>query len=196
MLRLLTSVRRLVPHALVLALAGGLFGASALPASAQEWSVNKSKSQVTLQISMDGQPVEGRFAAYRFNIDFDPEEPGHGKIAAEIDATSLSTGEPARDATLYGPDWLNAGAFPVIRVSSVRIRGKTAPDFRMEADVTLKGITKRVAVPMTVDDAGDLGRIQAEIPVSPAAFGIGQGTAGGADGMVIAIDLAATHLTN
>ena len=187
-------LRRLLSCALILALFAVASCWSGAPAAAQEWRVNKAKSSVTLQLSMDGQPVEGRFGIYKFEIRFDPEEPADGEITALLDASSISTGDSARDAVLYGPEWLNASAFPTIRLSSASIREKTAPEYNLQADLTLRGVTKRIAIPLTVDDQGTAGKIYAEAHLDPAVFGI-RPSAGAAE-MLLIIDLAATHLTN
>jgi polyisoprenoid-binding protein YceI len=192
MSRFVARWQRLLPYVLILAIASLLFHLAISPAAAQEWKVNKAKSSVSLQLSVDGQPVAARFGRYKFDIRFDPEEAADGEIVAAIDAASLSTGDAARDAVLYGPEWLNAGAYPAIKLSSVKIREKAAPDYRLDADLTLRGVTKRVTVPLMVDDAGDAGKIYAQIPFNPAAFGISPASGE----MQLVLDLTAVHLTN
>ena len=192
MSRFVSRLRRLLTCASVLAFSVLACAAGGSSASAQEWSVNKARSSVSIRLSMDGQPVEGRFSAYRMEILFDPEEPGDGKIAAAIDATSVRTGDSQRDAVLFSPEWLNGGAFPDIRLVSRRIKEMDAGRYRMEADLTIKGVTKRLVVPLTIEDAGTNGKIQAEVRASQAAFGIG----GAGDEVSLVFDLTATHLTN
>lgn len=194
MSRLRARMAGLLPSFLFLTIALIALDAVSVPAAAQEWRVNKSKSQVLLQLSMEGQPVEGRFSTYKFDIRFDPEEASDGQIAAAIDASSLATGVPALDAQLFGQQWLNAGAHPLIRINSVGIREKGAPEYQLSVDLTLKGVTKRITARLTIDDEGTDGKIHAEFRVNPAAFGIGQGSASG--DLAIVIDLVATHLTN
>jgi polyisoprenoid-binding protein YceI len=194
MSRLVTRLRRLLPCLSILALTALIFGAASAPANAQEWKVNKAKSNILLQLSMDGQPVEGRFAYYKAEISFDPEEPDDAKITALIDASSLRTGAPGFDAMLTGADWLNAGRNQ-IRLTSVSIKEKNSPDYRMEADLTIRGVTKRVAVPLTLEDQGADSKIQAQIRFDPRSFGMGAGGAAPEE-MQITLDLTATHLTN
>jgi polyisoprenoid-binding protein YceI len=192
MLRFVSPSRWLLPCLSMLACS---LLACAVPggvASAQEWTVNKGKSSVSVQLSMDGQQVEGRFANYKTEILFDPEEPSDGKIAMVIDATSIRTGDPQRDAALFSPQWLNGSAYPDIRLSSRTIKDLDAGSYRMEADLTIRGVTKRVTVPLTVEDEGTSGKIQAELRTSQAAFGIG----GSGDEIALILDLTATHLTN
>jgi polyisoprenoid-binding protein YceI len=192
MSRFVSRLRRLLPCLPALALFALACAVTEAPAAAQEWTVNKARSSVSVQISMDGQPVEGRFASYKMEILFDPEEPGDGKIAAVIDATSIRTGDAQRDAALFSPQWLNGGAYPDIRLASRTIKELDTGSYRMEADLTIRGVTKRVTVPLTVEDEGASGKIQAEVRASQAAFGIG----GPGDEIALILDLTATHLTN
>jgi polyisoprenoid-binding protein YceI len=194
MLRFVPRLRGLAPCVFVLILSALIWTAGASPAAAQEWKVDKRRSSVTVQLSMDGQPVEGRFGGYKAEILFDPEEPGDGAISIVIDAASLRTGDIQRDATLFSPQWLSGGAYPDIRLTSRTIKEIDAGNYRMEADLTIKGVTKRVAVPLTVEDEGTDGEIQAEARASQAAFGLGRAEA--SDEITLVINLAATNLTN
>ncbi len=195
MSRFVARLRQLLPCCVLLTLSCFMLAAGLSPALAQEWEVNKAKSSISLQLSMDGQPIEARFSTFKFDIRFDPDEADDGEITALIDASSLSTGDTQRDALLYGPDWLNATAFPTIRLSSASIREKAAPEYRLQADVTLRGVTKRVAMPLTVDDQGTAGKIYAQADLDPRAFGIAQ-NASGTDTIRLIVDITATHLTN
>jgi polyisoprenoid-binding protein YceI len=172
------------------------FGASLAPASAQEWKVNKAKSRVSLQLSMDGQPVEGQFGNFKIEMRFDPEEPGDGEITAILDAASLRTGDTARDAALASADWLNAASHPAIRFTSLTIKETDAGRYRMDANLTIKGVSKRVTIPLAIDEEADGGNVQAQLQVSRGAFGIGPAGGGRDENVSIVLDLAATHLTN
>jgi polyisoprenoid-binding protein YceI len=192
MSRLVARLRRLLPCFPVLALAGLVLGTGISTAEAQEWRVNKQKSNILLQLNVDGQPVEGRFSYYKAEVLFDPEEPEDAKISAVIDATSLRTGAPGFDAMLGGPEWLNTGTHNAIRLKSVSIKEKNSPAYRMEADLTIRGVTKRVTVPLKLEDLGADSKIQAEITFNPSAYGI----RANAEEVKIVFDLSATHLTN
>jgi polyisoprenoid-binding protein YceI len=169
--------------------------AAVSPADAQEWQVNKARSSVSLQLVIGGETVEAQFAGYKFDIRFDPDEPSEGEITGTMDATSLSTGNPERDALLYSPEWLNGATFPVLKIAAASMKERDPGSYLMQADVTAKGVTKRLAVPLIVEDEGNSGKIHAEIRASRRAFGIGQASEG-PDELAIVIDLSATHLTN
>jgi polyisoprenoid-binding protein YceI len=188
-------MRRLAPCVLTAVFTCLLFSGAFSPAAAQEWKVNKARSRITLALTVDGQPVEGRFSYYKPDIAIDPEDASGGKLAIAIDASSLQTGAPGFDAMLAGPEWLNAGAYPAIRLASVSIKEREAPSYRMEADLTVRGVTKRITVPLTIEDEGVDGSLRTEIRINPRAFNVGPASAG-TEEMQITINLTATHLTN
>jgi polyisoprenoid-binding protein YceI len=187
--------RRLLPQISALACAAIAWIAGPSPATAQEWTVSKAKSSISVQLFVGGQAVEGRFGNYKANIVFDPEEPADGKISIIIDSASLRTGDPQRDAALFSPQWLNGSAYPDIRLTSRTIKELDAGSYRMEADLTIKGITKRIIVPLSVEDEGVDGKVQAEARASQAAFGLGTGSASNED-IAFTLDLSATNMTN
>lgn len=195
MSRLVARMRRLSPCVLFAVLTCLLFSGVVSPASAQEWKVNKAKSRITFALTVDGQPVEGRFSYYKPDITIDPEEPSYGKLTVAIDASSLQTGAPGFDAMLAGPEWLNAGAYPAIKLSSVSIKERQSPNYRMDADLTVRGVTKRITVPLEIDDAGTDGTLRAEIRFNPRAFNVGPARSAPEE-IQITLDLTATHLTN
>jgi polyisoprenoid-binding protein YceI len=191
--RVLSRYGRLTPLFATILIACAAFGAGLSPSKAQEWRVNKGKSRVSLELSIDGQPVEARFGNFKIEIRFDPEEPGDGEISAILDAASVSTGDASRDAALASADWLNAAAHPAIRFNSSGIKEVDAGRYTMSGKLTIKGVSKTIAVPLTVDDPE--GKIEAEVRFQGAAFGIGPASSGDGD-MRIMLDLTATNPTN
>lgn len=194
--RLVSRSKRLPAFFLMTFLAWLGLAASLAPAGAQEWKVNKAKSRVSFQLSMDGQPVEAQFGSFKIEMRFDPEEPGDGEITAILDAASLRTGDAARDAALASADWLDAASHPAIRFTSVNIKETDSGRYRMDANLTVKGVTKRVAIPLAIDEEAGGGNVQAQLRVSRSAFGIGPAGGGSDENVSIVLDLAATHLTN
>jgi polyisoprenoid-binding protein YceI len=184
--------RRLPASFLLAALSLLSLCATLSPLEAQEWRVNKAKSQVSFAIAMDGQPVQGQFGNFKVDIRFDPEEPADGEIVASLDAGSVRTGDPARDAALTSADWLNAAAHPAIRIASLNIKEQAAGSYSMSANLTIKGVTKRVTIPVTIADQGAGSQIEAEIRADGGAFGVGTG----GNEITIGFNLTATNPTN
>jgi polyisoprenoid-binding protein YceI len=67
------------------------------------------------------------------------------EIAIEIDANSIDTREPQRDAHLKSPDFLDANQFPQITFRSNHI-AKSGSGYTVAGDLTIHGVTKTVAL--------------------------------------------------
>jgi polyisoprenoid-binding protein YceI len=183
MLRILFPAQALIRKLALIAAAFCLLAAAAGPAKAQEWAVEKANTQITFEGTAGGQIISGMFRQYQMEVRFDPEEPGEADVAAAIDLNSVSTGNPELDRTLLGPEWFDTGTYPV---ASFRARSITRTDegkFEMLGDLTIKGTTKRLSVPFTLDVKQGDAMARAEIVLSRADFKLGP--AGPVTGMVV-----------
>jgi polyisoprenoid-binding protein YceI len=92
--------------------------------------------------------VGGEFNGVSGTVDFDPAKPDQSRIDATIDANSLHLGDPARDAHVKGPDFLNVAQFPAITFKSSKVTA-AGSGYKVAGDLTLLGVTKPVT--LTVD---------------------------------------------
>ncbi|NNE41686.1 MAG: YceI family protein [Marinicaulis sp.] len=88
----------------------------------------------------------GRFERFDASLDFDPERPQDAIIEAIIDMTSLDIANDEFAATLMGPDWFSAEAFPqaAFRSTSIQITGETSGV--MTGDLSLNGANAPVSL--------------------------------------------------
>ncbi len=89
--------------------------------------------------------VRGEFSKVSGTIVYDPENPANSSIDAEIDAASINTREPQRDAHLKSPDFLDVAKFPVIVFRAKEISGNGA-EWKVKGDLTIHGVTRQVAL--------------------------------------------------
>ena len=118
-------------------------------------------------------------------LDFDPDAPTASRLDIRIDPKSVSTGNPAWDNTLATEGkYFDGDAHPEIRfvsTSSVKLTDNTGT---VTGDLTLRGVTKPVALNVTYNGAGK-------------SFGHPGATLGfSATGKLIRSDWGMTHLTN
>jgi polyisoprenoid-binding protein YceI len=93
--------------------------------------------------------VRGRFSGISGTISLaDSNVPA--AVDVEIDATSVDTREAQRDGHLKSPDFLDAEKFPALIYKSTRISG-AGPQFTIDGQLTLHGVTKPVSLSATVD---------------------------------------------
>jgi len=89
--------------------------------------------------------VVGLFGKITGIITFDPSDASHLAVEAEIDVSSISTGNKARDEHLLSPDFLDAAKFPMItfRTKKVEAAGKNRGN--VTADLAIRGVTRPIS---------------------------------------------------
>ena len=87
--------------------------------------------------------VRGEFTKVSGTIWYDPENPRNSKVEASIDAASIATREPQRDAHLRSADFLDVEKYPVLTFRSKSVSGEQG-DWKMTGDLTIRGVTREV----------------------------------------------------
>jgi polyisoprenoid-binding protein YceI len=88
--------------------------------------------------------VRGRFTDFSGSITIG-ETPETSSVQATVQAASITTDNEMRDAHLKSPDFLEFETYPTLNLTSTKITSKSAEEFELTADVTVKGITKSVS---------------------------------------------------
>src|SRR5437016_10897225 len=78
------------------------------------------------------------------NVTLHDEDPSSSMIEAVIDAASVDTSEPKRDAHLRSADFLDVTRYPTIAFRSTRIERADGGHWRVTGDLTLLGRTRPV----------------------------------------------------
>jgi polyisoprenoid-binding protein YceI len=89
--------------------------------------------------------VRGEFSKLSGVIKYDPENPASSSVEATIDASSINTRDPQRDAHLKSADFLDVEKFPVITFRGKRIEPQQGGG-RITGDLTIHGITREVTL--------------------------------------------------
>jgi len=89
--------------------------------------------------------VIGGFDQYDAQVVFDPKDLVNSKINVTIQVASINTRNDKRDGHLKSPDFFDAAKFPTISFVSKKI---TATE--IVGDLTIKGVTKEVAIAATI----------------------------------------------
>lgn len=86
--------------------------------------------------------VRGHFKNVNGSLEFDPAAPERSKFDAVIEAATLWSGEPARDAHLKSADFLDVEHYPHITFESDRVELVGPEDANVHGRVTIRGVTK------------------------------------------------------
>lgn len=124
-------------------IAGLIVGCTATGAAASEWKLIGDQSAVTMYAIKQGTNISGVFASFTAEIDFDPAQPGQGKIVGVVETGSIETGDPQNNT--YIVSYLDAEKFPEARFESTSIVAIPG-GFRASGELTLKGVSRPVAL--------------------------------------------------
>jgi len=91
------------------------------------------------------------FRGLKATISFDETNPEKSKIAASIDATSISTGNRLMDEHAKDKEALYTAKYPVITFVSTAVKRISPSRYEAIGKLTLKGITKEIKLPFTFD---------------------------------------------
>jgi polyisoprenoid-binding protein YceI len=90
--------------------------------------------------------VRGQFKKYGGTITLDPKDFTKSKFEGEIDVASIDTGNAQRDDHLRTNDFFDAPNHPKITFKSTKIDAKGENEFVVHGDLTIRGVTKPVAL--------------------------------------------------
>jgi len=90
--------------------------------------------------------TRGSFRTVTLDVDFDPQHPELGHVAAVIDAASIDTGSEQRDTHLRSPDFLDIAQFPTIGFTSTSVETRGYQEFGLHGDLTIHGVTKAIVL--------------------------------------------------
>jgi len=110
------------------------------------WEIDPVHSNVSFVVRhMVVAKVRGKFAKFSGTIEV-AENHQDSKVDATIDAASIDTSEPNRDAHIRSADFLDVENHPVITFSAVGPIHTAGTKFTLSGDLTIRGVTKPVTL--------------------------------------------------
>ncbi len=144
--------------------------ASAAPAT---WTVDQAKSSLTFTVGVNGQTVPGKFKAFGAIIAFDPADLAHSSAKITLPMDEAKTNEATRDAMLLKPDWFNILDFPQAIFQTTAFTAKGGNKYEAAGTLKLKGVSKALTLPFTLDITGDTAVMKGETVLKRLDFGVG-----------------------
>ena len=139
-------MRRALTYALALALLLPVLAAAAPIV----YKVDSDHSGVSFTIRHFVSNVPGRFKDFDGAIKYDPQNPAASSVSFTIQAASIDTDNADRDNHLRGEDFFNVAKFPTLSFSSTSVKAVDADTLEVTGELTMKGVTKKVIVPVDV----------------------------------------------
>ena len=111
------------------------------------WMIDSAHTEANFAVRhMMISNVRGQFQKVAGTVEFDVANPANTLVDVQIEAASISTREAQRDGHLRSPDFLDAEKYPYLTFKSKRVEVKDATHARLIGDLTIRDVTKEVAL--------------------------------------------------
>jgi polyisoprenoid-binding protein YceI len=138
--------RRLIVVALLVA----AVLAQALPPSTL-YRVRRGDTHITFTITKWSMFKEhGRFRDFSGAITYDPDQPSASRVDFTVQASSIDTQNETRDGALRSDAFFDAQRHPTLTFRSTSVAAREANLLDVTGDLTIKGVTKRITIPVRV----------------------------------------------
>jgi polyisoprenoid-binding protein YceI len=148
-----------------------------LPSSgnARDWQMIADESNLDFTFRQMGSAITGSFADFTTEITFDPDDLAKASVTTEISIDSVSTGNAERDAGITGADWFDTETYPTATFTSTSFAHQEGDAYNVTGDLTIRGITETIELPMTITVDGDQATANGMIELDRRTFEVGQG---------------------
>jgi polyisoprenoid-binding protein YceI len=148
--------------------------ASAAPQIAVKYTFDQTASKVEWTGSKVTGKHDGSFGTFKGTIDLVDGVPEKSKVDVSIDADSITTDIERLTGHLKSPDFFDTKANPKATFVSKEIKkgGDKGATHTVTGDLTIKGITKTVTFPATINVAGDAANVDAEFVINRRDFSL------------------------
>lgn len=111
------------------------------------WTLDPTHSSIQFAVKhMVISTARGAFKEYDIEAEVDPVDFAASNATVTIKAESLDTNNDDRDAHLRSADFFDVENHPNITFVTRKIERKRGDDYRILGDLTIRGITKEVAL--------------------------------------------------
>jgi polyisoprenoid-binding protein YceI len=122
------------------------------------WEIDPAHTTIEFAVKhMMFTTVRGRFKSFTGTVRADERDPDKSRVDVTIDAASIDTGVPDRDAHLRSADFLDVENHPKIVFRSTRVDGahkKEGDRFKITGDLEIRGKSMPVTLETTFEGVG------------------------------------------
>lgn len=147
-------------------------------ATAAQGNVKYTFDQAASKVSWVGSKVTGKhdggFGTFKGTVDVVDGAPEKSKVDVQIDADSLTSDTEKLTGHLKSPAFFDVKTHPTATFVSTEIKkgGDRGATHTITGNLTIKGITKAVTFPATINLAGDAANVDAEFAINRRDFSL------------------------
>lgn len=153
-----------------------LFLCSSISISSQEWNQKTKQTKITFTIKNFGLNVDGDFSKIKINTNFNSKNLFESYINSEIVVKTISTGIESRDEHILDEDYFDETNHKTIVLKSTKFITTNNGSFNMIAELTIKGTTKQLQIPLEILESEKEVLIKADFTINRKDFKVGGGS--------------------
>lgn len=123
--------------------------ATASPRASRVFAIDKAHSEVVFQVRHLITKVRGRFSDFDGHVRFDDTNPSASSITLTLQAASIDTNQPDRDAHLRSADFFHVDQHPSLSFVSTNVVALGGDRYDVTGDLTIRGVTHAITVPVS-----------------------------------------------
>lgn len=150
-------------------------GVDAVADAAQYADVNPTASTISFTYNQMGSRAYGTFKKFEGVLDFDTAHPEAAHARLTIDLDSIDAGSEDANSELKKPAWFDTASFPQAIFESTQFNDLGNNRYRITGNLTLRGLTREVAVPVQLKADNTIGIFDGELTLERDDFKIGEG---------------------
>lgn len=141
---------------------------------AAKYVFDQSSSKITFVGSKVTGKHDGGFGTFNGTVDVVDGAPEKSKVDVQIDADSITTDTEQLTGHLKSPDFFDTKTNPKATFVSTAIKkgGEKGATNTVTGNLTIKGITKSVTFPATINVTGDSASLDAEFSINRRDFSL------------------------
>ena len=149
----------------------GLLWPGAAGAEARRYVIDPAASQVRFHATSKFMDADGRFGRVSGELRVDEASPESATGEVDVDVRTIDTGIGLRDRHLRSDDFLDVERYPRATFVLAGAR-RDGPGFVVTGDLTIRGVTRRLDVPVRVTLGPDAIRVTGELTLDRRDFGV------------------------
>lgn len=139
-------MKQMMINYLILGLTAAALAAVPLAAEPVTYRIDPAHSSAQFSVRhMMVSNTRGEFTKMEGVIVYDAKNPVASRVEASVDASTVNTREPKRDADLKGADFFDVAKFPTLSFKSKQVfKDSASGQLKLKGDLTMRGITREV----------------------------------------------------
>ncbi|MEJ5060035.1 MULTISPECIES: YceI family protein [unclassified Pseudomonas] len=152
-----------------------VFGAVPGANAAEYSNVNATASTLSFTYNQMGSRVYGTFSKFVGILDFDTDHPeaAQAKLTIDLDSIELESSDAKEE--LQKPAWFDTVTYPQGTFESTRVKDLGNSRYLITGNLTLRGLTREVEVPVLLKAENSIGIFDGELTLKRDDFKMGEG---------------------